>query len=88
VLALQETKCDDDTFATVMADVLPDGYEFVHHGRDHWNGVAIISRVGIDAVHIEAARGEIDRVASFTHRQIQREPLAEMAEVLDEVGGG
>lgn len=50
VLALQETKCTDEAFSAVMADVLPDGYEFVHHGHDHWNGVAIISRVGIDKV--------------------------------------
>ncbi len=50
VLALQETKCTDAVFAALMVDVLPPGYEFVHHGRDHWNGVAIISRVGIDEV--------------------------------------
>lgn len=50
VLALQETKCIDAVFAEIMADVLPDGYEFVHHGRDHRNGVAIVSRVGITDV--------------------------------------
>ncbi len=50
VLALQETKCADAVFADIMADTLPAGYEFVHHGRDHWNGVAIVSRVGIDHV--------------------------------------
>lgn len=50
VLALQETKCTDEVFTAVMADTLPAGYEFVHHGRDHWNGVAIVSRVGIDDV--------------------------------------
>jgi exodeoxyribonuclease-3 len=50
VLALQETKCIDAVFAELMVDTLPDGYEFVHHGRDHWNGVAIVSRVGIDDV--------------------------------------
>ena len=48
VLALQETKCTDEVFAALMSDALPHGYEFVHHGRDHWNGVAIISCVGID----------------------------------------
>ena len=50
VLALQETKCIDAVFAELMVDVLPAGYGFVHHGHDHWNGVAIISRVGIDDV--------------------------------------
>lgn len=50
VLALQETKCVDAVFADVMVDTLPAGYEFVHHGHDHWNGVAIVSRVGIGDV--------------------------------------
>ena len=52
VVLLQETKCSD---AVVDASDLVDGYrergyEFEHHGRDHWNGVAIVSRVGIDDV--------------------------------------
>lgn len=50
VVALQETKCTDEVFAALMAEVLADGYEFVHHGHNHWNGVAILSRVGIDDV--------------------------------------
>ena len=33
-----------------MTERLGDDFEFVHHGRDHWNGVAILSRVGIDRV--------------------------------------
>ena len=52
VLALQETKCTDAIFAELMSESLPDGYEFAHHGRDHWNGVAVISRVGIDDVRV------------------------------------
>ena len=48
VALLQETKCDDDLFAETIGDRLVDlGYEWAHHGRDHWNGVAILSRVGI-----------------------------------------
>ena len=50
VLALQETKCSDEVAAGILTDLLPDGYRFAHHGRDHWNGVAIISRVGLDDV--------------------------------------
>jgi exodeoxyribonuclease-3 len=50
VLALQETKCTGAVFAEIMAATLPAGYDFVHHGRNHWNGVAIVSRVGIDDV--------------------------------------
>lgn len=51
VALLQETKCDDDLFAKTIGDGLADlGYEWAHHGHDHWNGVAVVSRVGIDDV--------------------------------------
>ena len=51
VLLLQETKCDDAMFhATIGEDLARLGYEWVHHGVDHWNGVAVLSRVGIDDV--------------------------------------
>ena len=47
VVLLQETKCSDDAFA-VFADAFAElGYESAHHGHDHWNGVAILSRVGL-----------------------------------------
>jgi len=46
VLCLQETKLDDASFP---ADTFTElGYESVHHGQGQWNGVAILSRVGID----------------------------------------
>ena len=52
IVLLQETKCDDATFAsadfTGAYEAL--GYEAAHHGHDHWNGVAILSRVGIEHV--------------------------------------
>lgn len=48
VVCLQETKCGDDSFPTMAFTTL--GYEAVHHGEGRWNGVAILSRVGIDAV--------------------------------------
>ena len=48
VLLIQETKlCDAD------APVMPFrmlGYELAHHGEGRWNGVAILSRVGIEDV--------------------------------------
>lgn len=52
VALLQETKCDDETF---LADEIAGtyrrmGYEMAHHGRDHWNGVAVLSRVGLEGV--------------------------------------
>src|SRR4051812_2277917 len=45
VLALQETKCRDDQFPDMMFDAL--GYEAAHVGFSQWNGVAILSRVGL-----------------------------------------
>jgi exodeoxyribonuclease-3 len=50
VLALQETKCRDDQFPELMFHAL--GYEVAHVGFSQWNGVAILSRVGIEDVEI------------------------------------
>ena len=48
VALLQETKCGDEAFPF---DQLTDlGYASAHHGVNHWNGVAIISRLGLDDV--------------------------------------
>jgi exodeoxyribonuclease-3 len=48
VVCLQETKVADDVFAELLGDVLTDrGYEVAVHGEATWNGVAIISRVGV-----------------------------------------
>lgn len=45
VLCLQETKQADDAFPEgAFADL---GYQAVHHGDGRWNGVAIVSRVGL-----------------------------------------
>ena len=45
VLCLQETKQADPAFPVeVFADL---GYEAVHHGEGRWNGVAILSRIGL-----------------------------------------
>jgi exodeoxyribonuclease III len=48
VLCLQETKLADATFPTMAFETL--GYESAHHGQGQWNGVAILSRVGINNV--------------------------------------
>jgi len=48
VLCAQETKCADDAFPALTLAGL--GYDAVHHGQGRWNGVAILSRVGIDDV--------------------------------------
>jgi exodeoxyribonuclease-3 len=46
VLCLQETKLADKAFPAMAFSAL--GYESVHHGYNQWNGVAILSRVGIE----------------------------------------
>lgn len=48
VVCLQETKLSDEAFPALAFSAL--GYEAVHHGEGRWNGVAILSRRGIDDV--------------------------------------
>jgi exodeoxyribonuclease III len=48
VLLLQETKCKDTE--APGAELSAVGYELIHHGQGQWNGVAIATRVGADAV--------------------------------------
>ncbi len=51
VLCMQETKLTDEAFARLLAGELADrGYAVAHHGEARWNGVAILSRVGLDDV--------------------------------------
>jgi exodeoxyribonuclease III len=48
VLCVQETKLADDAFPALSLAAL--GYDAVHHGQGRWNGVAILSRVGLEDV--------------------------------------
>ncbi len=48
VLCLQETKQADASFPHGAFAAL--GYETAHHGDGRWNGVAIVSRVGLSGV--------------------------------------
>src|SRR5882724_3461633 len=48
VLCLQETKLSEKAFPHLTFREL--GYESVHHGQGQWNGVAILSRVGLEDV--------------------------------------
>ncbi len=51
VVCLQETKLADDTFAELLGDALGErDYEFAAHGQAAWNGVAVLSRVGLEDV--------------------------------------
>ena len=45
VLCMQETKLADDAFPGMAFEAM--GYEWAHHGQGRWNGVAILSRVGL-----------------------------------------
>lgn len=47
VVALQETKCDNPSFAALATDYERLGYGWIHSGRDQWNGVAVLSTVGL-----------------------------------------
>jgi exodeoxyribonuclease-3 len=56
VVCLQETKLADDAFADLLGDELADrGYAVAAHGQATWNGVAILSRVGLDDVVVGLA---------------------------------
>ena len=51
VVCLQETKLADDAFADLLGGELADrGYAVATHGEATWNGVAILSRVGLEDV--------------------------------------
>jgi exodeoxyribonuclease III len=48
VLCLQETKLADEAFPALTFQSM--GYETAHFGQGRWNGVAILSKVGLDDV--------------------------------------
>jgi exodeoxyribonuclease III len=51
VVCLQETKLADEAFTELLGDELAGrGYEAALHGEATWNGVAILSRVGLEDV--------------------------------------
>jgi exodeoxyribonuclease III len=56
VVCLQETKLADDAFLDLLGDELRDReYAVAVHGEATWNGVAILSRVGLDDVVVGLA---------------------------------
>jgi exodeoxyribonuclease-3 len=56
VVCLQETKLGDDAFDELLADEFTRrGYAFARHGQAQWNGVAILSRVGLDDIVVGVA---------------------------------
>ena len=63
VVCLQETKLSDDAFVELLGDELENrSYAVAVHGEATWNGVAILSRVGLD----DALRG-LEGAPGFPH---------------------
>ncbi len=60
VVALQETK----TATFPVADVASLGYEVAHAGDGRWNGVAVLSRIGLSDVSLELDGHPEPRLAS------------------------
>lgn len=56
VVCLQETKLADTAFPALAFSAL--GYDSAHHGEGRWNGVAILSRVGLEDVVVGFADDE------------------------------
>src|SRR3954463_12835252 len=53
VVCLQETKLTDDAFLELLGDELRDReYAVAVHGEATWNGVAILSRAGLDDIAV------------------------------------
>jgi exodeoxyribonuclease III len=51
VVCLQETKLSDEAFTALLGEELASrGYAVALHGEGQWNGVAILSKVGLDDV--------------------------------------
>lgn len=51
VVCLQETKLTQEAFGALLGDELAGrGYDVAAHGQGQWNGVALLSRVGLDDV--------------------------------------
>ncbi|HJS59421.1 MAG TPA: exodeoxyribonuclease III [Vicinamibacteria bacterium] len=82
ILMMQETKLTDAD-APVQA-FREAGYELAHHGEGRWNGVAIASRRGIDAVVTNFGR---PLRPAQTADAGDDEPLAEARMIAAECGG-
>jgi exodeoxyribonuclease-3 len=58
VVCLQETKLEDDKLTELLGEELASrGYEVALHGEASWNGVAILSRAGLEDVVTGLDRG-------------------------------
>jgi exodeoxyribonuclease III len=55
IVCLQETKLSDSAFPMLAFESL--GYRCAHYGQGQWNGVAILSKVGLEDVVVNFADG-------------------------------
>jgi exodeoxyribonuclease-3 len=55
IVCMQETKLSDDAFPALAFEAM--GYASAHYGQGQWNGVAILSKVGLDDVVTNFASG-------------------------------
>ena len=79
VVCLQETKLADAAFDELLGDELAGrGYAVARHGEAQWNGVAILSRVGLDDVvaGVAGAPGFPHPEARARRRDLWRDPGA------------
>ena len=66
VVCLQETKMSDAAFPTMAFAAL--GYESAHHGNGRWNGVAILSRVGLEEPRRRTTRWSFAATSTWRRR--------------------
>jgi exodeoxyribonuclease-3 len=65
VVCIQETKLADSPFDELLgAELAERGYESAHHGETQWNGVAILSRIGLENVVVG-----VGEVAGFPQKE-------------------
>jgi exodeoxyribonuclease-3 len=65
VACLQETKLADDAFDDLLGQELASrGYAVARHGEAQWNGVAILSRAGLDDM-----RAGVENAPGFPHAE-------------------
>lgn len=63
VVLLQEIKTVDDGFPRLEIEAL--GYQCAVHGQKSYNGVAILSRLGLDAIRMRLDGDELDEQARY-----------------------
>ena len=82
VLLMQESKLQD---GGVPVEAFRDaGYEIAHHGQGQWNGVAVLSRVGLEAVVTNFGR---PLEAARDPDSLEVNPLAEARMIAASCGG-